>query len=134
MSAEHDVATCRRKVRYPTMPPALTARDFLLAKNGSWTQVYTCRVCGGFHLGTPRSQRISWRILKDWIEAQLALIETEMVSLDQVLLPYMTTDTGHSVYEVLVERRFALPALGTGEQEIEDEEVLDGEIVGGAGR
>lgn len=81
-----------------------------------------------------QAQRVSWRILKDWIEAQLALIETEMVSLDQVLLPYMTTDTGHSVYEVLVERRFALPALGTGEQEIEDEEVLDGEIVGGAGR
>lgn len=59
MSPQHDVTTCRRKVKHPTMGSVLAARDLLLAKNGSWTQVYTCRVCGGFHLGTPRSRRFS---------------------------------------------------------------------------
>lgn len=30
----------------------------------------------------------SWRIIKDWIEAQLALVEINMVTLPQVFLPY----------------------------------------------
>jgi hypothetical protein len=42
--------------------------------------------------GREQAERVAWRILKDWLEAQLALIATQMVSLDQVLLPYMQTD------------------------------------------
>lgn len=38
------------------------------------------------------AERVAWRILKDWLEAQLALIATQMVTLDQVMLPYMHTD------------------------------------------
>jgi hypothetical protein len=73
------------------------------------------------------AQRVSWRILKDWLEAQLALIETEMVTLDQVLLPYMTTDSGQSVYEQMIARRLALPVPPA-----EDEaEFVQGAIVNG---
>lgn len=57
-----------------------------------------------------QAARVAWRITKDWIEAQLALIETEMVRLDQVLLPYMTTDTGQTVYEAFSDRQFQLDA------------------------
>jgi hypothetical protein len=58
-----------------------------------------------------QAERVAWRILKDWIEAQLALISTEMVSLDQVMLPYMAGDNGRTVYELYVEReQQALPA------------------------
>lgn len=32
--------------------------------------------------------RTAWRIVKDWVEAQLAIIETKMVSTQQVFLPY----------------------------------------------
>lgn len=38
------------------------------------------------------AERVAWRILKDWLEAQLALIATQMVTLDQVMLPYMVVD------------------------------------------
>lgn len=55
------------------------------------------------------AERVAWRILKDWVEAQLALLRTEMVTLDQVMLPYMTTDDGRTVYELYVERQLALP-------------------------
>lgn len=41
-----------------------------------------------------QARRVSWRILKDWIEAQLAVIEAGMVLLDEVMLPYMITDAG----------------------------------------
>jgi hypothetical protein len=54
--------------------------------------------------------RIAWRIVKDWIEAQLAIIQTEMVTLDQVLLPYMQTDHPRqaervSMYELYAEQQ-----------------------------
>lgn len=32
--------------------------------------------------------RVAWRIIKDWVEAQMALVETEMVTTAQVFLPY----------------------------------------------
>ena len=32
--------------------------------------------------------RTAWRIVKDWVEAQMALVETRMVTAPQVFLPY----------------------------------------------
>jgi len=40
----------------------------------------------------PQAVRVAWRILRDWVRAQMALLETEMVSIEQVFLPYMMTD------------------------------------------
>lgn len=55
----------------------------------------------------PRSQctqeqaaRVAWRIAKDWLEAQSALIDAGLAELDEVMLPYMVTDSGASVYAV----------------------------------
>jgi hypothetical protein len=58
------------------------------------------------------AERVAWRIIKDWLEAQLALLQTEMVTLDQVMLPYMRTTDGRTVYELYLDDRLA---LGSGE-------------------
>jgi hypothetical protein len=55
------------------------------------------------------ADRVAWRILRDWIRAQMAIIETEMVSIEQVMLPYMRTDDGSTVFERYETTR-ALPA------------------------
>jgi hypothetical protein len=53
--------------------------------------------------------RVAWRILRDWLDAQLALIETEMVTFEEIMLPYMIVDRdGSTLYEVLREHRLAL--------------------------
>ena len=52
--------------------------------------------------------RIAWRIVKDWIEAQMAILETEMVKMEQIFLPYIITPSGHTLYEYIAERRFLL--------------------------
>lgn len=54
--------------------------------------------------------KVGWRIIKNWVEAQLAIIETEMVSLDEIMFPYMLTPTGETVYELMSRTQFALPA------------------------
>lgn len=60
-----------------------------------------------------QAARVAWRIVKDWLEAQLALIELEMATIDQVMLPYLVTDSGATLYEAFRDRQLALPASGT---------------------
>jgi hypothetical protein len=33
--------------------------------------------------------RISWRIIKNWIEAQLAIVQSELVTIEEVFMPYL---------------------------------------------
>lgn len=43
--------------------------------------------------------RVAWRIIRDWTEAQLAIIEAELASIEQVFLPYAITKAGNTVFE-----------------------------------
>ena len=43
--------------------------------------------------------RVSWRILKVWVDAQLAIIESEIVTAPQVFLPYAITKSGNTLYD-----------------------------------
>ena len=56
--------------------------------------------------------RTAWRIVKEWVSAQMALIETGMVDMEEVFLPYMLTGD-RTVYQVLAEGNFR--ALRPGE-------------------
>lgn len=62
-----------------------------------------------------QARRIAWRIVKNWIEAQMALIEAEQASLIQVFLPYAITNqqtgaTAFSQFMDSVDKQKALPA------------------------
>jgi len=56
----------------------------------------------------PQAVRIAWRILKDWVRAQMAILETEMVRMEQVFLPYMVGKDGKTLYETMVDHKFYL--------------------------
>jgi hypothetical protein len=85
-------------------------RQFVLPVNAEAVQIVLKRDRVPPRYSTlEHAQRVAWRILKDWLEAQLAIVKTEMVSLDQVMLPYMRGDDGRTVYQVYVDRQFALP-------------------------
>ena len=60
-----------------------------------------------------QARRVVWRITKDWVEAQLAIIETHMVTTAQVFLPYAVTNTGQSVYEYIGSHTSLLLGSGT---------------------
>lgn len=56
--------------------------------------------------------RVAWRILKDWTRAQMAILETEMVTIDQVFLPYMQIgEKGKTLYEVMLDHHLQLPRV-----------------------
>ena len=46
-----------------------------------------------------QAERVAWRIVKDWLAAQLAILETEMVTVQQVFLPYFLDRQGRTLYE-----------------------------------
>lgn len=57
-----------------------------------------------------QAARTGWRILKDWVEAQMALLETEMVQFEEIFLPYMLSGD-QTLYQVLAAQAFTqLPA------------------------
>lgn len=54
------------------------------------------------------SINVGWRIIKDWIDAQLTLIELDQVEVEQVFLPYAYNPvTEMTFYETLRDRKFA---------------------------
>lgn len=55
-----------------------------------------------------QAERVAWRILKDWIEAQMALLDIEMVRFEEIFLPYIETQNGQTVYERVESQQFYL--------------------------
>ena len=53
----------------------------------------------------PQAIRVAWRIVKDWVEAQMAILETEMVKMEQIFLPYIQTQDGQTLFEVFESRK-----------------------------
>jgi len=43
--------------------------------------------------------RVCWADIRDWIDAQMALYETEIVKIEQIFLPYMTDNKGKTFFE-----------------------------------
>ena len=59
-----------------------------------------------------QARRVAWRILKDWIEAQIALLESGMVEMEEIFLPYMLAgDSDRTLYNALVAGEFRNLAL-----------------------
>lgn len=55
-----------------------------------------------------QANRVAWRILKDWIEVQMALLDMQMVKFEEIFLSYIETADGKTVYEKLEEKHFLL--------------------------
>jgi hypothetical protein len=50
-----------------------------------------------------QAERVAWRVLKDWLEAQLALIEAGVADMAEVMLPYLHVAPGLTLYRVYLE-------------------------------
>lgn len=40
----------------------------------------------------------AWRNIKDWIDAQIALVETGQIELQEAMLPYLTVSNNQTLY------------------------------------
>lgn len=57
-----------------------------------------------------QAERVAWRIVKDWIEAQMAILESEQVTMSEIFLPYMINAEGQTVYQLFEHKQLLLGA------------------------
>lgn len=62
-----------------------------------------------------QAERTAWRNVRDWIMAQLAIVEAGQVQIDEVFLPYLTDGRGRTLYQLYQGGQLA---LGSGEEGI----------------
>jgi hypothetical protein len=53
-------------------------------------------------------ERIAWRIVKDWVEAQMALVEANQAEVAEVFLPYALHRTGQTLFQAMKSKQLAL--------------------------
>lgn len=54
-----------------------------------------------------QAERVAWRIIKDWVEAQMAILESKMVTFQQVFFQYQINDQGKTLYEAYVQKQLS---------------------------
>ena len=61
-----------------------------------------------------QAERVAWRQLLRWVQAQCAFIETDMVSPAEVFAPYLIVgNNGETLYEAMIDAKFKLLEKGT---------------------
>lgn len=48
--------------------------------------------------------RTAWRIVKDWVAAQMAMIESEQATPEVIFLPYMVNQNGETLSQLILEK------------------------------
>lgn len=60
-----------------------------------------------------QAENIAWRNVKDWITAQIAMVESEQATMDELFLPMLLDDQKNkTLYQVFQEGRLALDSGG----------------------
>ena len=92
--AEHiDREKVLHVMKIDVRPPFAVVRDFPAAK---------VRDSPG------QAERTAWRNVRDWIIAQMAIIEAGQVEMEEVFLPYLTDRQGRTLYELYQSGQLAL--------------------------
>jgi len=56
-----------------------------------------------------QARRTGWRIIKDWVDSQMALIEINVATLQEIFLPYMYDEQkDQTLYQIMEEKNFNL--------------------------
>ena len=72
----------------------------------------------GTEWSTEQASRVGWRIIKDWLDAQLTLLNIEMVKVEQIFLPYIYNDKlKMTLYEMIEKHKFNLDLLNPPNEE-----------------
>jgi choline kinase len=52
-----------------------------------------------------QAERTGWRIIKDWVDAQMAILEAEMVQFEEVFFPYMLNAKGETLFNAYKQKQ-----------------------------
>lgn len=61
-----------------------------------------------------QARRVAWRIIKDWVEAQLAIVQSRQAQLAEVFLPYVVAENGQTMFQAFTESKQKQLTAGNG--------------------
>ena len=79
-------------LRHFTLPVDVAAMQAVLVKarrDGGFASLHASYAKLQHYTSREHAARVAWRVVKDWLEANLALIAARMATIDQVMLPYL---------------------------------------------
>lgn len=74
-----------------------------------------------------QAKRTAWRIIKDWVEAQLAFIECEQAEMAEVFLPYAIVASGQTLFQQMKVNPNRL--LTAGDEPPREDNVIEGHFI-----
>lgn len=110
-------------VDYEKGYPEAIKFSLIVGKSEIWFRL-PCNVDGVFasmkrdrlprsYCNTDQARRTAWRIIKDWVDAQMAIIEAGQSKAAEVFFPYILQPTGETLFQKFEDQQLR---LGTGEQ------------------
>lgn len=59
-----------------------------------------------YYKSDEQAYRVAIANVRDWLDAQLAMLATQQVQMEQLFLPYMQTRTGQTVFQLVQEKKY----------------------------
>lgn len=59
-----------------------------------------------------RAINIAWRIIKDWLEANMSIMQLDQINMLEALLPFVVMKNGKTFYELLEHNNFEFKKVG----------------------
>lgn len=83
-------------------------------REGAFASVHVSRAVMDRYMTREHAAAVAWRVVRDWLEATLALIAAGMAGLDETMLPYLRMNDDQTLYQAYQAREQALElAAGT---------------------
>ncbi len=62
----------------------------------------------GYRYDPEQPYKTAWANIRDWLDAQMALIDTQQVRMEEVFLPYAVNQEGRTYFEVISDTGYLL--------------------------
>jgi hypothetical protein len=104
-----ELATPRgpRMFALPVNHPGVAALLRKVDADGGWPPTLRARERAKY-LTPQHAVDVAWRVVRDWLEAQLAIVSAQMVTVEEVMLPYMLVAPGRTVFQAYESNQGAL--------------------------
>lgn len=79
---------------------------FRLPINANGVYRALVRTASQRYVNDDQAKRTAWRVIKDWVEAQMALVEANQADVVEVFLPFMQIEDGSTLYKRLESNNF----------------------------
>jgi hypothetical protein len=100
-------------IRAFTLPVDIDAMRRVLTKAERDGQFAAAKRRAGAYSSREHAARVAWRVVKDWLEATLALIAAQMTTIETVMLPYLHVDGDRTLWEAYRDREQAALEAGS---------------------